>query len=62
MGFLSQAQPYSSLGPVDLNTVEKVEVVITDREKERLERFNARPMLDNILNLHDFEVRRDAVI
>ena len=62
MGFLSQAQPYSSLGPVDLNTVEKVEVVITDREKERLERFNARPLLDNILNLHDFEVRRNAVI
>ena len=47
---------------MDLNTVEKVEVVITDREKERLDRFNARPMLDNILNLHDFEVRRDAVI
>ncbi|KAI5829299.1 hypothetical protein K523DRAFT_274784 [Schizophyllum commune Tattone D] len=47
--------PEKHLGPVDLNTVEKVEVVITDREKERLERFNARPLLDNILNLHDFE-------
>jgi hypothetical protein len=45
-----------SLGPVDLDTVEKIEVKITDQEKARLERFSSRPPLDEILNLHDFEV------
>lgn len=38
------------------DTVEKVEVKITDEEKARLERFSNRPPLDEILNLHDFEV------
>lgn len=46
----------NSLGPVDLGTVEKVEVVVTDEEKARLERYNAKPLLSEILNLHDFEV------
>lgn len=46
----------ASLGPVDLDTVEKVEVKITDAEKARQERIAARPSLDEILNLHDFEV------
>lgn len=45
-----------SLGSVDLTTVEKVDVRITDEEKARQERMNARPPLDSILNLHDFEV------
>ncbi len=45
-----------SLGPVDPETVEKVELVITDQEKARRERMSARPSLDEILNLHDFEV------
>ena len=45
-----------SLGPVEPETVEKVEVKITDEEKARLERFSKRPPLDEILNLHDFEV------
>ena len=45
-----------SLGPVESETVEKVEVKITDEEKARLERFSKRPPLDEILNLHDFEV------
>ena len=45
-----------SLGPVEPDTVEKVEVKITDEEKARLERFSNRPPLDEILNLHDFEV------
>ena len=37
-------------------TVRKVEVVITDQEKARQQRMSARPSLDEILNLHDFEV------
>ncbi|KII95635.1 hypothetical protein PLICRDRAFT_34557 [Plicaturopsis crispa FD-325 SS-3] len=47
--------PEKHLGPVDLGTVEKVEVVVTDEEKARLERYNAKPLLSEILNLHDFE-------
>ncbi|KAF8891834.1 FMN-dependent dehydrogenase-domain-containing protein [Infundibulicybe gibba] len=43
------------LGAVEPNTVEKVEVVITDQEKARQERISLRPPLDEILNLHDFE-------
>ena len=47
-----------SLGPVEPDTVEKVEVKIADEEKARLERFSNRPPLAEILNLHDFEVGR----
>ncbi|KDQ52808.1 hypothetical protein JAAARDRAFT_162334 [Jaapia argillacea MUCL 33604] len=47
--------PEKHLGPVDVGTVEKVEIVITDQEKARQERMNARPPLSEILNLHDFE-------
>ena len=47
---------YNSLGPVDLGTVEKVEEVITDEERARQARVAARPLLSEILNLHDFEV------
>jgi L-lactate dehydrogenase (cytochrome) len=43
------------LGPVDPNTGEKVELVTSNQEKARLERFSNRPPLDEILNLHDFE-------
>ncbi|KAM6502562.1 FMN-dependent dehydrogenase domain containing protein [Amanita muscaria] len=43
------------LGPVDPNTVQKVKVVISDKDKARQERMSARPPLDEILNLHDFE-------
>ncbi|TFY72153.1 hypothetical protein EVG20_g845 [Dentipellis fragilis] len=43
------------LGKVDMDTVEKVEVQVTDVEKARLARMEARPSLDEILNLHDFE-------
>ena len=46
-----------SLGPVDQSTVAKVEVQITDEEKTRLKRMEARPQLSEILNLHDFEVK-----
>ncbi|KAL9712066.1 hypothetical protein Ac2012v2_005142 [Leucoagaricus gongylophorus] len=43
------------LGPVDPGTVERVEIKITDEEKARQQRMAARPPLDEILNLHDFE-------
>ena len=46
---------FSSLGLVDSSTIEKVEVVITDAEKERLKRVENKPSLSEILNLHDFE-------
>ena len=52
----SPALRFRRLGSVDLDTVEKVEVVIKDEEKARLERLNSRPALSEILNLHDFEV------
>ena len=39
-----------------MDTVEKVEVVVTDQEKARQERIAARPALSEVLNLHDFEV------
>lgn len=42
---------------MDLTTVEKVEVVITDEEKARQQRIAQRPPLTEVLNLHDFEVR-----
>jgi len=45
-----------SLGPVDQSTVAKVKVEVTDEEKARLKRVEARPPLSEILNLHDFEV------
>ncbi|PIL33511.1 hypothetical protein GSI_04134 [Ganoderma sinense ZZ0214-1] len=44
-----------SLGSVDPGTVQKVEVEVTDAEKQRLERVANRPSLSEILNLHDFE-------
>lgn len=47
----------NSLGPVEEGTVERVEVKITDEERARLQRVEARPSLAEILNLHDFEVR-----
>jgi L-lactate dehydrogenase (cytochrome) len=42
---------------VEPDTVEKVEIQITDEEKARLARAEGKPGLDEILNLHDFEVR-----
>ncbi|KAK7036435.1 hypothetical protein VNI00_011632 [Paramarasmius palmivorus] len=47
--------PEKHLGPVEPETVEKVEIQITDEEKERLARAAGKPGLDEILNLHDFE-------
>jgi hypothetical protein len=53
---LSSSFAFCSLGSVDLDTVEKVNVQITDEEKARQQRMDARPVLETILNLHDFEV------
>jgi len=47
--------PEKHLGPVEPDTAEKVEVVITDAEKARQARVASRPPLSEILNLHDFE-------
>lgn len=47
--------PEKHLGTVEAGTVQKVEVKITDEEKARLERFELRPPLSEVLNLHDFE-------
>jgi L-lactate dehydrogenase (cytochrome) len=41
---------------VDPETVERVEESVSDEERARLARFDARPALSEILNLHDFEV------
>ena len=45
-----------SLGPFEPDTAETVVVSITDEEKARQDRMSRRPSLDEILNLHDFEV------
>ncbi|TFK44932.1 FMN-dependent dehydrogenase-domain-containing protein [Crucibulum laeve] len=47
--------PQKHLGPVEPDTVQKVEIKITDEEQARQERISNRPALDEILNLHDFE-------
>lgn len=54
--------PEKHLGPVDPGTVQKVEVTITDEEKERQERISSRPPLSEILNLHDFEAIAKVVM
>jgi L-lactate dehydrogenase (cytochrome) len=46
----------SSLGAIDPNTVIKVVKEVTAEEKKRQELMTARPSLDEIVNLHDFEV------
>ncbi|TFK50957.1 hypothetical protein OE88DRAFT_1660115 [Heliocybe sulcata] len=55
-------KPEQQLGSVDMNTVEKVEVTITDAEKARQERMSQRPSLEEILNLHDFETIAKLVL
>jgi L-lactate dehydrogenase (cytochrome) len=47
--------PEKHLGSVEEGTAEKVEVKVTEQEKARLQRVEARPPLSEILNLHDFE-------
>jgi len=45
-----------SLGVIDPNTVVKVVKEVTAEEKTRQQLMVARPSLDEIVNLHDFEV------
>ncbi|ESK97375.1 mitochondrial cytochrome [Moniliophthora roreri MCA 2997] len=52
---ITNLPPEKHLGPVELDTVEKVEIQITDEEKARLKRAEGKPGLDEVLNLHDFE-------
>ncbi|EIM85014.1 uncharacterized protein STEHIDRAFT_81830 [Stereum hirsutum FP-91666 SS1] len=47
--------PEKHLGAVDMGTVQKVKVSISDEDKRRKDLFNSRPPLEEILNLHDFE-------
>lgn len=47
--------PEKHLGSVDMDTIQKVQITVTDEEKARQERIAARPSLSEILNLHDFE-------
>ncbi|TBU31119.1 glyoxylate dehydrogenase [Dichomitus squalens] len=47
--------PSKHLGAVDSSTVVKVVKEATAEEKHRLALMEARPPLDNVINLHDFE-------
>ena len=44
-----------SLGPIDASTVAKVVKEVTPEERRRLALMEARPPIDSIFNLHDFE-------
>lgn len=46
-----------SLGPVDASTVAKVIKEVSEEDKRRQKYIEARPSIDTIVNLHDFEVR-----
>ncbi|KAJ3477832.1 hypothetical protein NLI96_g10195 [Meripilus lineatus] len=50
------------LGPVDASTVVKVVKEVTEEEKRRQALMDARPPLDNVINLHDFEVVARTVL
>lgn len=50
------------LGVIDASTIVKAVKEITEEEKERSLALAARPPVENILNLHDFEVIAKAVI
>ncbi|TCD66741.1 hypothetical protein EIP91_000982 [Steccherinum ochraceum] len=54
--------PEKHLGRVEAGTALQVEVKVTDQEKLRQERMNARPPLSEILNLHDFEAIARSVM
>lgn len=47
--------PEKCLGSVEPDTALKIEVKVSDLEKQRLERVARRPPLSEVLNLHDFE-------
>ena len=45
-----------------MTTIRKVVKEVTQEERDRLARFEARPSLDECLSLHDFEVRFTPLI
>lgn len=51
-----------SLGVIDASTVAEVVKEATEEEKARQAALAARPPLENIINMHDFEVIAKAVI
>ena len=53
---------FFSLGAIDASTVAKVVKEVTAEEKARQAAWAARPPLENVLNMHDFEVIAKAVI
>ncbi|KAI0090708.1 glyoxylate dehydrogenase [Irpex rosettiformis] len=50
------------LGAIDAGTIVKAVKEVTEEEKQRQVALAARPPVENILNLHDFEVIARAVI
>ncbi|KAF7792747.1 hypothetical protein EIP86_003845 [Pleurotus ostreatoroseus] len=50
------------LGVIDASTIAKVVKEVTEEEKKRQLAVAARPPLENVLNLHDFEIIAKAVI
>ena len=53
---------FFSLGAIDASTVAKVIKQETEEEKQRKALIAARPPLDNVLNMHDFEVVAKTVL
>ena len=51
-----------SLGAIDASTVAKVIKQETEEEKQRKALIAARPPLDNVLNMHDFEVVAKTIL
>ena len=51
-----------SIGAVDINTVAKVVKEVTEEDRRRQALMDARPPLDEILNLHDFEVNKNCTL
>lgn len=58
----SDADGCDSLGVIDASTVAKVVKEVTDEQKARQAAWEARPPLENVLNMHDFEIIAKAVI
>ena len=53
---------FFSLGAIDASTVAKVIKQETEEEKQRKALIAARPPLDNVLNMHDFEVVAKTIL
>ncbi|KAI0079840.1 glyoxylate dehydrogenase [Panus rudis PR-1116 ss-1] len=54
--------PEKQLGVIDASTIVQTVKEVTEEEKRRQALLEARPPLDNILNMHDFEVVAKAVL